>query len=99
MDVSARVFLGPKSMDIRKMTLQTALSIYLFFSLAVIGAYDIYAVLFIGGNSTVSFEIHQLGKRFPTFFLLLGLFVGHIVLPLHVHDDLPPFGPNAKPKD
>ena len=55
-------------------------------------AWDIYAIVFVGGNSTVSFEFYRLGKRFPTFYLIVGLLIGHIVFPLHVHDDKPPLG-------
>jgi hypothetical protein len=84
----------PVSFQEQSMTLQSWLCIWLLITLTIVGAYDIYAVLFLGGNSTVSFEIYQLGKRFPTFFLFLGILVGHIILPLHVHDDMPPFGKN-----
>jgi len=77
------------------MTLQQFMSWYLVVTLGIVGFYDLYAVLFLGGNTTVSYEIYSLGRRFPTLYLLIGLLIGHIILPLHVHDDAPPFGPRA----
>lgn len=72
------------------MTLQFFMSWYLVVTLTIVGAYDIYAVLFLGGDSTVSFEIYRLGTRFPTLYLLIGILIGHIVFPLHVHSDNKP---------
>ena len=73
-------------------SLQSVMCWWLFVTLALVGAYDLYAVLFVGGNSTVSYELYSLGKRFPTIYLLVGLLIGHIILPLHVHDDNPVIG-------
>ena len=80
----------PQGSDV--MDLQKILSWWLVITLAIVGAWDIYAIVFVGGNSTVSFEFYRLGKRFPTFYLIVGLLIGHIVFPLHVHDDKPPLG-------
>jgi hypothetical protein len=66
------------------MNLQYLMTWYLIVTLAIVGAYDVYAILFIGGNSTVSFELYSLGKRFPTLYLLIGVLIGHIAFPLHV---------------
>lgn len=71
--------------------LQSVMTWYLIVTLSLVGAYDVYAVLFIGGNSTVSYELYSLGRRFPTLYLLVGVLIGHVVLPLHVHDS----GPNV----
>ena len=76
--------------------LQTAMCWYLVFTLTIVGAYDVYAVLFVGGNSTVSYEIYSLGKRFPTLYLLIGLLIGHVIFPLHVKDDDGPILPMKK---
>jgi hypothetical protein len=78
------------------MTMQSFMSWYLFVTLALVGVYDVYAVLFIGGNSTVSYEIYSLGRKFPTFYLAIGLLIGHVILPLHVHDDPGPILPMNK---
>lgn len=75
--------------------LQSAFTWYLVVTLAVVGAYDVYAVLMVGGNATVSYEIYSLGKRWPSLYLFIGILLGHIILPLHVHDDHPPFGKDA----
>lgn len=72
------------------MTLQSAMCWYLFFTLSIVGAYDIYAVLFLPRNSTVSYEIYNLGSRFPTLYLLIGMLIGHVILPLHIQDEKPP---------
>jgi hypothetical protein len=72
------------------MTLQTLMSWYLVITLSLVGAYDLYAVLFLGGNSTVSYEIYSLGLKFPTLYLLIGMLIGHIIFPLHVHGDPDP---------
>jgi hypothetical protein len=73
--------------------LQTIMCWWLVITLGAVGAYDIYAVLFVGGNSTVSFELYAMGKRFPSLYLLIGILIGHIVLPLHVSDSLRPAMP------
>lgn len=80
------------------MTLQTIMCWYLVFTLTLVGAYDIYAILFLGGNSTVSYEIYELGKRFPTLYLLIGILIGHIVFPLHVAGPRDPIIQNAQAK-
>jgi hypothetical protein len=71
----------------RGFSMQQAMSWYLVITLSIVGAYDLYAIIFVGGNSTVSFEIYSLGKRFPTLYLFIGLLIGHIVFPLHVVDN------------
>lgn len=75
------------------MTLQSIMSWWLVITLGSVGVYDLYAVLFVGGDSTVSFEIYSLGKRFPALYLLIGLLIGHIIMPLHVHDQDRPIVP------
>lgn len=69
--------------------LQSLMTWYLIVTLSLVGAYDLYAVLFVGGNTTVSYELYSLGRRFPTLYLLVGVLIGHIVLPLHVHEHPP----------
>ena len=80
------------------MSLQQVMCWYLVLTLSIVGAYDVYAVLFIGGDTTVSYEIYNLGKRFPTLYLLIGLLIGHIIFPLHVSGSprpiVPPLPPN-----
>jgi hypothetical protein len=66
------------------MTLQQIMTWYLFITLSIVGAYDAYAILFNGGNATVSYELHCLGRKFPALYLFLGILIGHIVFPLHV---------------
>ena len=66
------------------MTLQTIMSWYLFATLSIVGAYDVYAVLFLGSDSTVSYEVYSLGKRLPAMYLFVGVLLGHIFFPLHV---------------
>lgn len=60
---------------------------YLFASLVIVGAYDVWSLLFGVSNSTVSYALYSLGKRFPTLYLLLGVLIGHIVFPLHIHEE------------
>jgi hypothetical protein len=59
---------------------------WLFSTLAICGAYDVYAVLFMGPNTTVSYELYSLGKRMPTAYLMVGILIGHLIMPLHVRD-------------
>ena len=66
------------------MTLQSIMCWYLVATLSIVGAYDVYAVLFLGGNSSVSYEIYSLGSRFPTLYLFVGVLIGHLIFPLHV---------------
>jgi hypothetical protein len=74
------------------MFLQFFLTWWLIVTLALVGAWDVYAVLVLGGNTTVSYHLYELGKRIPTLYLFMGMLIGHVILPLHVHDDKPPFG-------
>lgn len=80
------------------MNLQQIMSWYLVVTLTLVGAYDIYAILFLGGNTTVSYEVYELGKRFPTLYLLIGVLIGHIVFPLHVAGPKDPIIHNGQPK-
>lgn len=70
--------------------LQSVMCWWLFITLASVGAYDVYAVLFLGGDTTVSYELYNLGKRFPTLYLLIGVLIGHIIFPLHVEGPVRP---------
>ena len=81
------------------MQLQAIMCWWLVITLGSVGMYDVYAVLFVGGNSTVSFELYELGKRMPTLYLGLGILIGHIVLPLHVVDNHPRIVPEKKACD
>ena len=66
--------------------MQVILSWWLVITLACCGAWDVYAILFMPANSTVSYEIYSLGKRMPTLYLFIGGLLGHIIVPLHVTD-------------
>lgn len=68
------------------LNLQFFMLCWFFVTMAAVGTYDIYAVLWLGPNSTVSYELYQLGKRMPTLYLAVGILIGHIILPLHVHE-------------
>jgi hypothetical protein len=68
------------------MTLQTILTWWLFITLALCGVYDVWAVLWGGPNSTVSFELYRLGRRMPAMYLAVGFLIGHLIMPLHIHD-------------
>src|SRR4029078_1490551 len=59
-------------LEARVMTMQIVFSWWLIVTLATVGAYDIYAVIFLPPNSTVSFALWDLGKRFPSFYLFVG---------------------------
>lgn len=66
------------------MTSQIFLTWYFFLSLVIVGVYDIYALLWMSGEATVSYEIYTLGKKFPSLYLFLGILIGHIIFPLHL---------------
>jgi hypothetical protein len=66
------------------MSLQSFFTWYLFLSLSLISVYDIYALLYLDANKTVSYECYELGKRFPSLYLFLGVMIGHIIFPLHI---------------
>lgn len=68
------------------MTLQSAVCWWLVVTLGLVGVYDVWAVLFGQPNSTVSYELYMLGKRMPTIYLMVGVLIGHLVLPLHISD-------------
>lgn len=79
------------------MTLQQIMTWWFFVTLAACGAYDVYAILFLGPNTSVSYELYALGRRMPTFYLMIGLLIGHLVLPLHVKDSDKPVSRNGTP--
>lgn len=66
------------------MSLQTIMLWWLCVTLALCGIYDVYAVLFLGPNTTVSYELYRIGKKMPTAYLAIGILIGHLILPLHV---------------
>ncbi len=76
--------------------LQSVMCWWLIVTLAVVGAYDVYAVLVLGGNTTVSYELYELGRRMPTLYLFVGVLVGHLILPLHVAQNAPVIAPAKK---
>ncbi len=62
--------------------LPTFLAAWLLVSLIVVLVVDLLALFLELPMSTVSYTLWDWGRRYPAFYLLLGLLLGHIVFPL-----------------
>lgn len=66
--------------------LQTIMAWWLILTISITGAYDVWAILMSRPNSTVSYELHILGERWPALYLFLGVLIGHVIFPLVIQD-------------
>ena len=53
-------------------------ALFLVATVLAVGAYDVYAAMFVGETATVSVVIQDWSRRFPAFTLLCGFVLGHL---------------------
>jgi len=55
---------------------------WLLANLVLVGAWDVYAVFFLGPGDTVSFWLQKWMRAFPVLGVALGILMGHLAWPV-----------------
>jgi hypothetical protein len=66
------------------LTLQLIMAWWLIVTLTACSAYDLWSLFFAADNSTISYQLYYWGSTYPTFYLFLGIIIGHLVFPLNI---------------
>lgn len=68
---------------------QGFLGLWFVSTLVLITAVDALALLTSEPDKTVSYWLWKVGSDFPALYLLIGFALGHLVLPLVIHNHPP----------
>ena len=56
---------------------------WLLVNLVLVGAWDVYAIFFLGPDETVSFWLQSWMRQFPVLGVAVGILIGHLAWPVY----------------
>lgn len=65
------------------------LAIWFIVNIIFVAAWDIVTMLIAPDHTSVSMFIYEWGKRYPALYLIIGVGIGHLIVPLRVTNGAP----------